>query len=263
MAAIQHRSLLVLSFYLICFGIVYGSLFPFNFTLDVNREAIAQFMLSWRVVPSRGDILGNIALFVPFGLSAYFLSIKSECERYKLSYFALVWLLVALGSQVAQLLLPSRDPSIFDLFSNAFGAILGCIVGLLLPRKFTSGLTSMQTMRLIPLSLPLLWLSAQLIPFVPTIDLQEYKNALKPLLTAPYWSWYECLLLTSCWAVFIYLLRDGLGLRLKSVYLAVLLLSIVLLKIIIVENNVSLTNLVAIAFALSISLLLKRKFFWI
>ena len=72
----KSRSPINVLFGLICFGIIYGSLFPFQFSLDLPEGVITQFLSSWRSAPSRGDILGNIALFVPFGLVAYLLSIQ-------------------------------------------------------------------------------------------------------------------------------------------------------------------------------------------
>ena len=64
----QHRSALNILFYLVCFGIVYGSLFPFQFALAPDRAVVDHFLVSWRTVSGTGDILGNIALFMPFGL---------------------------------------------------------------------------------------------------------------------------------------------------------------------------------------------------
>jgi glycopeptide antibiotics resistance protein len=188
-------------FYLICFGIVYGSLFPFQFSLDPDKEVVRQFMSSWRTVPSRGDILGNIALFVPFGFAAYFLSIEPGRNHSKTVFFVLTWLVVAAGSQVAQFIVPSRDPSIFDLYGNAFGAILGWILARLLPRRITSGLVNTNLVHQVPVLLVLLWVASELIPFVPTIDFQAYKDAVKPLFLRPQWSWYDCLMQTNSWVV--------------------------------------------------------------
>jgi len=55
-------------FYAIVFLVVYGSLYPFNFSLsDTNLLGVKATVDFWRITTSRGDILGNLALFVPFG----------------------------------------------------------------------------------------------------------------------------------------------------------------------------------------------------
>ena len=177
----QHRSALSILFYLVCFGIVYGSLFPFQFALAPERVVVDHFLVSWRTVSSTGDILGNIALFMPFGLLAHVLSNLPGRSYANRRYFVLVWLVVAVGSQLLQFFVPGRDPSIFDLYCNAAGAFAGWAVLRLVPEKTTSGLAHVNLPRQISLVLPLLWLASELIPFVPTIDFQAYKNAIKPL----------------------------------------------------------------------------------
>ena len=55
--------------FLVACLITYGSLYPFEFSQDgVNQAAIDAFLASWSVPSSRGDILGNVVLFIPLGL---------------------------------------------------------------------------------------------------------------------------------------------------------------------------------------------------
>ena len=50
-------------------GIAYGSLFPFGFGKAWPEEGlIAHLGGTLRVLPSRGDLLSNFVLYLPFGL---------------------------------------------------------------------------------------------------------------------------------------------------------------------------------------------------
>ena len=51
--------------------IVYGSLFPFHFWNNPNPAGPLRALLAtWRTHPSRGDFIGNILLYMPFGFFA-------------------------------------------------------------------------------------------------------------------------------------------------------------------------------------------------
>ncbi|HRQ05592.1 MAG TPA: hypothetical protein PK580_06465 [Nitrosomonas halophila] len=46
--------------------ITYGSIYPGNFT-DAGPDALAEFLADRKWVTSLSDLLGNTALFAPFG----------------------------------------------------------------------------------------------------------------------------------------------------------------------------------------------------
>ena len=56
---------LTITFWLLAAGITYGSVFPFTFG-PATSEAWSQ-LLDLSRPTSRGDLLGNIVLFLPFG----------------------------------------------------------------------------------------------------------------------------------------------------------------------------------------------------
>ena len=255
----QYKSALNVLFYLVCLGIVYGSLFPFQFSLTPDREVIDDFLVSWRTVSGRGDILGNIALFIPYGLLAHVLVTLPGPGRRNVKYFVWVWLLVAAGSQLVQVFVPGRDPSIFDLYCNMAGAALGWGAWRFIPAKTASGLANVNLPQQVSLLLPLLWLASELIPFVPTIDFQAYKNSLKPLFLYPHWLWYDTLLQASSWLVCFYLLERYSSLHLPLRRLLPGMIAVVLLKIVIVKNTVSVTDLVAMGAALLLWVPLSKR----
>ena len=159
-------------FFLTVLAIIYGSLYPFEFSYisDASRQA---FWHSFHAFSSSGDILGNTVLFVPYGLLGYRILPNGLLTFYGL--------LLAFGLQVVQLYLPARDPAIFDVYWNLLGGVLGVFAARLSGGYAWqhSGFSSAeQQVALVVLAF---WLAFQWLPFVPTLDWQAYKNALKPL----------------------------------------------------------------------------------
>lgn len=246
----SEQSSIYWAFYIVCVAVVYGSLFPFQFSLDIDKSSITTFLGSWKGVTSSGDVIGNIVLFLPMGLLGYFLPARSNRADSGPVFVLLVWVLIAGGCQITQLTISSRDATLFDLYGNALGAVLGWQLARFIPRSSLSPLWQINQSRLIPAVLIILWLVSQLIPFVPTIDLQSYKSAIKPLLLTPEWSWSQSVLEWACWVVFFYFVSDVSGHSIKLRALLLGSLAVLLLKIVIVMNHVTLTGVVALGGAL-------------
>ncbi len=177
-----------------CAVIVYGSLYPFDFRPFQGGElrALSDSLLR---LTSRGDILGNVVLFVPLGLLA-------RLAWPRQGWFTLLlWSgVLALSVQLAQLFLPSRDASLQDVLWNLFGVVLGAASAGLVGRLRAWGLP-LSTADAFALGLLGLWLAARLTPFIPSLDWQLIKDSLKPLLLHPQWDWVRILVQTALWAV--------------------------------------------------------------
>ncbi len=191
MPATSALRLLVLA---ACAVIVYGSLYPFDFRPLQGGElrALSDSLLR---LTTRGDILGNVVLFVPLGLLA------------RLAWPRQGWLTLllwsgalALAVQLAQLFLPSRDASLQDVLWNLLGVVLGAASAGLVGRLRAWGLP-LSTADAFALGLLGLWLAARLTPFIPSLDWQLIKDSLKPLLLHPQWDWIRILVQTALWAV--------------------------------------------------------------
>lgn len=241
--------------YLVCAGIFYGSLFPFNFSLAEASASFETFLSSWSRLPGRGDILGNIFLFTPFGFLAG-LGVRRGGRSN--AWVAIVWLLVALGSQVLQLFLPSRDPAIFDLYTNAAGALAGYLAARVLPVGVVRTGGSHYGGDYVPLCLAALWLAWELLPFVPSIDLQSYKSALKPLLVTPHFTWYESLLQAVGWFAVLYMLDRVSDGRLRPLHVLAVMALVLVLKVVIILNSVAVTDVVAMLVGFSAWMILRR-----
>jgi VanZ family protein len=232
-------------FYLVCCLIVYGSLYPFDFSLTVSHELIEQFLRSWREPSSRGDILGNIALFVPYGLVGYLFFGHKRSLLQTLLPLCLIWLCLAVGSQLAQFLIPSRSPSLFDLYGNGLGFLIGVVAAYFVRLRTAIGESKARFPVSSAMILLGLWVSARLLPFVPTINWQSYKESVKPLLLTPRFVWSEFLLVTVCWLVAAHLAKSILGYQWRSRYLPMSIVVILTLEVIIVKNEIALTGVCA------------------
>lgn len=238
-----------LLFYGVVFFITYGSLYPFEFTWEVSDQTFRAFLNSAIVLSSIGDVVGNVVLFVPFGFLGYRL----------LPSWALVsiGLLLAFILQIAQLFLPSRDPAIYDVFWNFLGIGFGLLCAHVLKVSPLFKNNFCTTNNQVAIAIIMLWGALQLLPFVPTLDWQSFKSALKPLML-PSFSWERTSFLTFGWLAVGYFSRKVLDKNWHTRYFILGVVSILLLKILIVSNELNLTNVFAGFFAVLLYLFLGK-----
>ena len=110
--------------------ILFCTLFPFNFLFEETFFSLDQyFFILGGGISNTSDMILNVLLFLPlgFGLTGYLMQKKSAAG---LSVFGVI-LLVSLGLsysiEILQVFQPSRAPSLFDVFSNCAGGLLGHI----------------------------------------------------------------------------------------------------------------------------------------
>ena len=235
---------------IVILAIAYGSLFPFNFQFgELDGIAIEGFLRSWRVGPSRGDLLGNIILFVPFGFIG---TIAVDDRGGVLRRTALVLLagaIFASALQFAQLYLPSRTATLNDVFWNLLGTVVGGLGGIILSKHARNWTLSGQSLQLVPLFLLGCWAAARLIPFVPSVDFQAIKNSLKPLLLHPEITMAGVVVNAASWLAAAFMLQQ-LGVpRVAGLKLALIVLATFALKVLIVDNAVTASNVAGASLA--------------
>jgi len=169
--------------------VLHGSLYPWRF--DTSVRAATAWTAMWAqagVWTSLGDVAGNLVLFVPLG----WLALRAWPARphHALVPAFLIWLLgvaYALALQVLQFWVPGRTPSVSDVLWNAVGMALGLLAAGMAARWRPQAATRASDGATPAALMALLWLAIEWWPFVPTIDWQHMKNALKPLLLSPQW----------------------------------------------------------------------------
>lgn len=246
-----HRRL----FWLVLALVVYGSLFPFHYQAHLPSWDDGWALLRPETRHSRSDLLGNVLLFVPYGL---LLAAPMLLRRRLLALLGGAAL--ALGLQYLQFWFPDRDPSGTDAVLNLAGIAIGLGAGLL-------GAPVVQRWRPVDLPRPqfvlvasglmALWLLYRWFPLVPTLDVQNLKNGLKPLLQWREMGADDVLRNLAGWLVFLRLARYSWLQHWGNWRLAALCLLMMVAEPLFLNNAISPANAVGLVLALALSPLLR------
>jgi VanZ family protein len=153
--------------------ITYGSLYPFNFASPPDG-LFARLFSDLDSMGSRGDILGNIGLFLPWGVIGMLVLPPGKAFYRTLA----IGFAVAFGVQIAQVWTPDRTPALYDVIWNMVGCVIGMAFGQYLrgrPRLLSAKPAG-------ALLLLAAWGLVEWLPLVPSLDLQLIKDHLKTLL---------------------------------------------------------------------------------
>ena len=231
-------------FWLVVFLITYGSLFPFNFSnvmLEDNNT-----LLYLTKFPSMGDILGNIALFMPLGLvlKAQYLATDKSKNFIKILLQVVVFSFIL---QLLQFYLPSRNQNVFDVLFNFIGFYVAWIAFSLLPIKKYSG---EEYLSFLPIGIGCLYFASELIPFIPSIDYQLIKNSLKPLLTSSV-DLVDVVTSTIYWVLALRLINSSKRMF-SFYYFLILWVGFIIGKLVIYHNYLTVGDLISPLFAMVI-----------
>jgi VanZ family protein len=161
--------------------IVYGSLFPFDFSSQA--QSLDLFFAESHIFANRADAIDNFILFLPLGVAVH-LAFRSYAAR--ATAVLLTVLLLALGIQLLQLYLPSRIASVADAFWNTAGLGAGVLVAARVRDAFRAQLSADNAHReLFLVCLVLLWFLYESFPFVPTLDIGLLRAHVKSVVFAP------------------------------------------------------------------------------
>jgi len=229
---------------LLAIAIVYGSLFPFNYVAPASLpEAWRAFWSNTRLFTSIGDVLGNVALFVPWGFAAVVL--RNRASLGILVGEFVVAVLLALGAQLLQIWFPDRNPALSDVVWNVVGAIAGMAAGLFFAQgRHSATATSFDASA--AASIVALFVAAQLVPFVPSLDWQLIKDQLKPLLERR-WDVAVFLFEWVGYAVSVATVKEAMGTR-KAVLVGLILPPVIVVgKLMVVGQSLNLSTIAGLA----------------
>jgi hypothetical protein len=161
--------------------IAYGSLYPFDFVWpDATGKALAALFEASHLWSSRGDVAGNLLLFLPWG---GLMPQVPPGRRWHWPTF-IYGLALAVVLQLLQLGLPSRDAALSDVFWNGIGIVTGqLLLYPLIARLYARDATPTQLNA--GIVLPLLWLTLMALPLVPSLDWQSLKAHLRAFTDPP------------------------------------------------------------------------------
>jgi VanZ family protein/uncharacterized membrane protein YGL010W len=164
---------------LLALAIIYGSLYPFDFTMSAATDDRVAALWGAHWSSTRGDILSNIGLFAPLGLIAAMAKPNGRWAAMLIGAFIFAHII-----QVFQVWLPARDPSLLDSLLNVLGFLGGLLSYRLLHQKIGAGINKFQMSERIEIHIlivALAWPLAFMLPLVPTLDFQNVKNVIKSL----------------------------------------------------------------------------------
>ncbi|HEX6244048.1 MAG TPA: VanZ family protein, partial [Polyangiales bacterium] len=239
--------------------ILYGSLFPFRFSSLPNADLWALITGLGFARTSRGDVVANLLLYAPLGL-CLMLAWPARWTRFKGFVWAVVaGTLLSLFVELLQVHASSRVSSLTDLVLNAAGTAIGALAAILyLAMGSTIRIPGAAAGRPdpVPVGLIALWLAFRLAPFVPTIDWQKYKDALKPLLLEPDLAWFDVLRYMVGWLVVGYAVRQ-VWRREYAVYALVALAALVLAgRVVVVGKTLTASEVTALVACVPLAALL-------
>ncbi|MDQ3187142.1 MAG: VanZ family protein [Pseudomonadota bacterium] len=160
--------------------IAYGSLYPGDFTTP-DAGGVKNFLTDWRLFTSRGDLLGNLALFFPLGMAGILFFSHSLSAAIRVAWLLLLAFVFSFSLQIAQVWLPSRSAALADVIWNMAGTVLGMATAHVTGKRASERIHAFDSASLAAQSILVLWLLTELLPLVPSLDWQKFKDALKPL----------------------------------------------------------------------------------
>ncbi|MDO9598632.1 MAG: VanZ family protein [Azoarcus sp.] len=161
--------------------IVFGSLYPFDFAWPQDlRSALYTFLGGAKLWSSRGDVAGNLLLFVPWGMLQPDLRLETS-RRWHWQTFV-TGLVLATALQLLQIGLPSRDAAVSDIFWNGIGILVGQLAAKPLLNSIFRARPNSSAQSRFGLIILGLWLLAETIPILPSLDLSALKTNIKAVL---------------------------------------------------------------------------------
>lgn len=241
--------------------ITYGSLYPFRFRAWPGDTALLEAMMAALRRPpgGRGDIVANLLLYAPLGMALAAAAAAQWGRIVALLLGLLGCALLSLALEFTQILIPGRTASGWDVLLNAVGGGLGAAAALLLgPGRI--GLEPAWRRAPLDASAALLlacWLAYRLYPFLPALDLGEWRASLRPLLAGAVDPW-RALRLAVLWVVAARLAEAAWPGRAARWLFGAIMLGTPLAAIPIVGRSLTPAELLAVGIALPAWLLLRR-----
>jgi len=166
-------------------GILFGSLYPFDFAPDADPRAAARYLLStWRVWDSGDDLLANVLAYMPLGALAVLAVSPRVPAALRVLLASLGGVLLSAGVELAQFSDAGRVTSMGDVYANGIGAASGALLAAVaggLRGSFKDALRAQPDAAVVLIA----WLGWQLYPFFPAAELGGLWLAWHPVLTVP------------------------------------------------------------------------------
>jgi len=235
---------------LVTIFILYGSLFPFEYYERMYPGGPIAYLLStWRDWDHRGDLLSNILLYVPFGFFGTYALPSRMPAWLRALVMTVAGTALACGVEVAQFHDVGRVTSLGDVYADAIGSGVGGVaaatIGASMRWPFVRELAAHPAATV----LVCMFFGYRLFPYVPMIDLHKYWHAVRPMLVSPSLPPVELARLAIAWLLIAAIIQSLYGLRNFLLLFPLLCGCEFLGKVLIIDNALTLTDVVGAAAA--------------
>src|SRR5438876_66787 len=158
--------------------------------------------------------------------------------------------------ELAQYYDVSRQTTATDLYSNVVGTLLGAIGGSLTGGSFRWSLLREVASKRVPVLLLSAWAGYRLFPYVPTIDLHKYWNALKPVVLHPSLTGYDLFRYTATWLAIGMLVEAIGGQKRARLMFPLFVGAVIVAKVLIVDTMLTMAEVAGAGLALCASRIL-------
>lgn len=237
--------------------ILYGSLYPFTFHQPEGGVGpLRNLVGTWAETPGRGDFVANIFLYLPLGFFGSLAVARSGLILPRILLVTLAGGLLSTTMELAQYYIAERVSAADDVYANLTGTVLGAIVGSFAGRDFLWVPFREAAANRVPCLLLVLWLAYRLYPYVPTIDLHKYWDALKPVVFHPRPTGYDLFRYTAIWLTVGSLIEAVGGRRRGWLHFPLFIAAVLAAKVVIIGKALSAAEIAGAAVALAVWLLL-------
>jgi VanZ family protein len=231
--------------------IIYGSLYPFAFHWPTGGGGpIKPLLASWSERPGKADFLANILLYMPLGFFAVHALPRNANKVVRYCIAIALGTGLSIAMELAQYFDSGRVSAATDIYANVLGTAVGATVATFarLPTR-SLGANNARNHEA-PLLLLAAWAADRLFPFVPVIDLHKYWAAIKPVFLFSYVDKIEIFRHAAIWST-VFVLVDEVAEGKRSIILFLLLaLILVTGQVFVVDQSLSLPELIGISIAL-------------
>lgn len=242
--------------------ILYVSLFPFAFDTEPGGSLFALIASLQFQRTSRGDIVANLLLYVPFGLCLASAWPRRGPATARLLLAVTAGAALSLTVELLQTMEPLRVASLTDLALNVAGTAIGTLAAIAYVAVGTQiripGLVESRPAP-VPLGFMLLWLSYRLAPFVPVFRWERIEESLRPVLIEPAIDAFEALRFLVGWLVIAHAVRRIWRKEYALLVLVALAAGSQLGRVFIVDKTVNPSELVGLAALFLLLPLMNRQ----
>ncbi len=217
---------------------------------------LRHLLQSWAETPGRGDFVANIFFYLPLGFFASLALAGSGRTLRRILLVTLAGGLLSTTMELAQYYIAGRVSAADDVYANLIGTVLGAIVGNFAGEDFLWLPFREIAANRVPCLLLGVWLGYRLYPYVPTIDLHKYWDALKPVVFHPRPNGYDLFRYTAIWLTIGSLIESSGGPRRGWLLFPLFIAAVLAARVLIIGKTLSAAEIGGAAIALAVWLLL-------